>query len=231
VVLLDMNFHSGINNGNEGLYWLDEIKRQMPQTAVVLFTAYADIDLAVTGLKRGAALNRMKEILQHARDEQKKREKYFEFILDSVDTGILVVDDEHGFVLRSNKAALRLLGREAVTHINQVKDKMKNFSVRESYTMLGGKRVRIVGFNDIKGELAKPMLKEQCTLSVDVQPADLLVYADEGLVSRVVSNLMKNAAEAIGLSISRQIMRVSNGSINLINDEAHGQTIFRLTFP
>ena len=55
VVLLDMNFHSGINNGNEGLYWLREIKRTQPQTAVVLFTAYADIELAVTGLKDGAA--------------------------------------------------------------------------------------------------------------------------------------------------------------------------------
>ncbi len=54
VVLLDMNFHSGINNGNEGLYWLREIKRLRPQTAVVLFTAYADIELAVTGLKDGA---------------------------------------------------------------------------------------------------------------------------------------------------------------------------------
>ena len=55
VVLLDMNFHSGINNGNEGLYWLREIKKASPQTAVVLFTAYADIELAVTGLKDGAA--------------------------------------------------------------------------------------------------------------------------------------------------------------------------------
>ncbi len=55
VVLLDMNFHSGINNGNEGLYWLREIKKARPQTAVVLFTAYADIELAETGLKDGAA--------------------------------------------------------------------------------------------------------------------------------------------------------------------------------
>ena len=54
VVLLDMNFRSGINNGNEGLYWLREIKRLHPQTQVVLFTAYADIQLAVTGLKEGA---------------------------------------------------------------------------------------------------------------------------------------------------------------------------------
>ena len=54
VVLLDMNFHSGVNNGNEGLYWLREIKRMQPSIAVVLFTAYADIQLAVTGIKDGA---------------------------------------------------------------------------------------------------------------------------------------------------------------------------------
>lgn len=54
VVLLDMNFSSGLNTGNEGLYWLREIKRLRPQTQVVLFTAYADINLAVTGLKDGA---------------------------------------------------------------------------------------------------------------------------------------------------------------------------------
>ena len=54
VVLLDMNFSAGLNTGNEGLYWLREIKRIRPQTQVVLFTAYADINLAVTGLKEGA---------------------------------------------------------------------------------------------------------------------------------------------------------------------------------
>lgn len=53
VVLLDMNFSSGINSGNEGLYWLREIKSLRPQTEVVLFTAYADIQLAVTGIKEG----------------------------------------------------------------------------------------------------------------------------------------------------------------------------------
>ena len=55
VVLLDMNFRSGINTGNEGLYWLREIKKLQPDTQVVLFTAYADIELAVNGLKEGAA--------------------------------------------------------------------------------------------------------------------------------------------------------------------------------
>ena len=55
VVLLDMNFGRGVNNGNEGLFWLQEILRLQPGTPVVLFTAYADIDLAVNGLKLGAA--------------------------------------------------------------------------------------------------------------------------------------------------------------------------------
>ncbi len=54
VVLLDMNFHTDINTGNEGLYWLSEIKKRCPDMAVVLFTAYADIQLAVEGMKRGA---------------------------------------------------------------------------------------------------------------------------------------------------------------------------------
>ena len=54
VVLLDMNFHTDINTGNEGLYWLSEIKKRRPDIEVVLFTAYADIQLAVEGMKRGA---------------------------------------------------------------------------------------------------------------------------------------------------------------------------------
>lgn len=54
VVLLDMNFTSEVNTGNEGLYWLSELKAKYPKLQVVLFTAYADIALAVEGMKRGA---------------------------------------------------------------------------------------------------------------------------------------------------------------------------------
>ena len=54
VVLLDMNFTAGINTGNEGFYWLSEIRRCDANVAVVLFTAYAEIDLAVRALKEGA---------------------------------------------------------------------------------------------------------------------------------------------------------------------------------
>lgn len=316
-----------------------------------------------------ASLNRVKDILRHARDEQKEREKYFELIIDSVDTGILVLDDSRGIVLRCNKAALRLLGRDAVTHISQVEDRLGSLSVREAYTTLKGRRVKILAMSDIKGELANqeidswvklirvltheimntitpivslsdtmlkqagdgrreelevinrtsrelirfvenyrkfthvpkpvpqlfyvksfiermarlaaPLMKPGCTVSIGVEPADLLVYADEGLLGRVLSNLLKNAAEAmaegghvsvkaytgeddaviidvtddgqpipddvaahifipffttkkdgsgIGLSISRQIMRVSNGSIQLVQDKEKGLKTFRLTF-
>ena len=55
VVLLDLNFSAGINTGNEGLFWLSEIKKEDASIQVVLFTAYADIDLAVRGIKEGAA--------------------------------------------------------------------------------------------------------------------------------------------------------------------------------
>lgn len=316
-----------------------------------------------------ASLNRVKEILRHARDEQIEREKYFELIIDSVDTGILVLDDERGVVLRCNKAALKLLQMEVVTHVNQIKDRLESLSVRDAYTTLKGRRVRIVAISDIKGELAnqeidswvklirvltheimntitpivslsevmltqaeggrkaelevinrtskelvrfvenyrkfthvptpvpqlfyvKPFLermarlaeqrmKPGCTVGVDVSPEDLLVYADEGLIGRVVSNLLKNAVEAVGgdgsvsvraytgdddkvvvdvtddgepipddvaahvfvpffttkkdgsgvgLSISRQIMRVSNGTIQLVQDRCNKLTTFRLTF-
>ena len=54
VVLLDMNFTDALNSGNEGLYWLHEIRKIDSTLPVVLFTAYADIDLAVRGIKEGA---------------------------------------------------------------------------------------------------------------------------------------------------------------------------------
>ena len=54
VILLDMNFDTDTNTGNEGLFWLSEIKKVNPAVEVVLFTAYADIALAVEGMKRGA---------------------------------------------------------------------------------------------------------------------------------------------------------------------------------
>ena len=54
LVLLDMNFTTGANNGNEGLYWLQELLKMDSKLVVILFTAYGDIDLAVNAMKYGA---------------------------------------------------------------------------------------------------------------------------------------------------------------------------------
>ncbi len=54
-VLLDMNFSPGVNSGQDGLFWLRTVKKRHPGTPVVLMTAYANVQLAVKGLKAGAA--------------------------------------------------------------------------------------------------------------------------------------------------------------------------------
>lgn len=54
-ILLDMNFVQGVNTGHEGLFWLSAIHRRHPDIPIVLVTAYADVKLAVKGLKNGAA--------------------------------------------------------------------------------------------------------------------------------------------------------------------------------
>ncbi|MCW0484481.1 sigma-54-dependent transcriptional regulator [Gaoshiqia sediminis] len=54
LVLLDMNFKAGVNTGNEGIYWLQQIKENHPEISVVLITAYGDVELAVKALKSGA---------------------------------------------------------------------------------------------------------------------------------------------------------------------------------
>src|ERR1700730_8433613 len=55
IILLDMNFNSSINTGNEGLFWLKKIREFGSEAAVIMITAYGDIDLAVRSLKEGAA--------------------------------------------------------------------------------------------------------------------------------------------------------------------------------
>ena len=54
VILLDMNFKKGVNDGEEGLYWLQQILKIDPQAVVVLITAYGEVDLAVKAMKNGA---------------------------------------------------------------------------------------------------------------------------------------------------------------------------------
>ena len=333
------------------------------------------------------SLNRIKLFLQHTREEQMDREKYYEQILNAVDTGILVVDN-HDNILQHNQAALRLLDTDVLTHMNQVKGKLKDehLAKHETQAMLKDKHVRIIALSDVSHELSnqevdswiklirvltheimntitpvtslsetlltrvtedkdlkqgletihktgtellafvnnyrrfthvpqpqpalfyvEPFLERMALLcnhevEISVSPKDLLVYADESLLSHVVTNLLKNAVEAfkekeredkqecrsadlqsaaskkafirlqayanvqesiiidvsnnaglipedvashifipffttkpegsgIGLSLSRQIMRVSGGSLSLHQDKTQGITTFRIIIP
>lgn len=54
VVLLDMNFKAGINTGNEGIYWLNQILEYKPGISVIMITAYGDVELAVKAVRNGA---------------------------------------------------------------------------------------------------------------------------------------------------------------------------------
>lgn len=98
VVLLDMNFTAGINSGNEGIFWLNRIKQQSADTEVVLFTAYGDIDLAVTGIKKGA----------------------FDFIVKPWDNEKLVATLRNAYTLRKSKGEVK--------HLKEMKRELINES-------------------------------------------------------------------------------------------------------
>ena len=66
VILLDMNFSAGINNGNEGFYWLNRILSHDPMACVVFITAFSDVELAVQAMKKGAT-----DFIQKSWDESK----------------------------------------------------------------------------------------------------------------------------------------------------------------
>jgi DNA-binding NtrC family response regulator len=54
IIMLDMNFSAGVNSGNEGLFWLSEIKKRLKDIPVLMITAYGDSELAVKAIKLGA---------------------------------------------------------------------------------------------------------------------------------------------------------------------------------
>ena len=111
VVLLDMNFSAGINTGNEGLFWLSEIKKEDASIQVVLFTAYADIDFAVRGIKEGAAdfvvkpwdNAKLLETLKTAYNIRTANHKGFSIVTDK-----LVVSKESGMFWGESNAMQQL---------------------------------------------------------------------------------------------------------------------------
>lgn len=376
--------------------------RRNIKKVIFLFDAIDNVDFSFNFPMQGVSkndrilhqsLNRIKAFLQHTREEQMEREKYYEKILNMVDAGIMVVDS-HDNVLQHNQAALRLLDTDVLTHLNQVREKLKDehLSKHETATMIKDKPVRIIAFSDVSHELSnqeidswiklirvltheimntitpvtslsetllkeleedmhwegrfatcpnspkekdlrigletihktgtellsfvnnyrrfthvpqpqpslfyvEPFLNRMAMLcnhevSIEVSPKDLLVYADESLIAHVVTNLLKNAVEAIkekestevsedkhafirikayaneqeaividvtnnagiipddiaahifipffttkkegsgiGLSLSRQIMRVSGGTLSLHQNKEENTTTFRIVIP
>ena len=338
-----------------------------------MFDAIDNIDYSfnfategVTGADRlmNMSLNRIKRILQRARDEALEREKYYEQIINAADTGILVVN-EKGNILQHNRAAEKLLDNKVLTHLDQIRNQLwkSGLSVHETEARLKGKKVSIFTVSDIDKELAnrevdswvklirvltheimntvtpitslsatllknargeqhdgletinktgreliafvenyrkfthvptpkpdlfyfKPFAERMASLTgrridISVEPDDMMIYADEGLIAHVMTNVLKNAVQAtspsapisirafindmdntvvditnvgepipddvaqhifvpffttkkegsgIGLSLSRQIMRMSDGSISLKQNKEKREVTFELVF-
>jgi len=89
IIILDMNFNGLVNTGNEGIYWLSRIKEVDKEVAVILITAYGDLDLAIKSLKNGASdflvkpweneklIKSIKEILVNKKSGKPKIENIF----------------------------------------------------------------------------------------------------------------------------------------------------------
>mgnify|MGYP001801966779 CR=1 FL=1 len=128
IVLLDMNFSAGVNTGNEGLFWLNEIKKKSPNTSVIMMTAYGAVDLAVKALKQGASdfilkpwnnerlLTTVKSALELRKSKQeinqlKKKEKGLK----------QVINDDKSHIVGNSKAltnVLNLVRKVAKTDVN-----------------------------------------------------------------------------------------------------------------
>lgn len=111
VILLDMNFSLGVNSGQDGMLWLSAIHRRHPDIPVVLVTAYADVKLAVRGLKNGATdfvtkpwdNDELIRVLKDATDKTKEVAPLHEVEMEHVRK---VVDKCHGNMTK----AAELLG-------------------------------------------------------------------------------------------------------------------------
>lgn len=109
IVLLDMNFSAGVNTGNEGLFWLREIKKKAAHISVIMMTAYGAVDLAVEALKEGAA----------------------DFILKPWNNEKLLITVKSAYQLRKSKKEIHLL-KEKEQHLKQHINQDKNFIIGNS---------------------------------------------------------------------------------------------------
>lgn len=112
IILLDMNYSAGINSGNEGLFWLNEVKKIDPEIPIILFTAYADIELAVKALKSGAS----------------------DFVVKPWDNAKLLATLQSAMALRQSRKEVKRL-KEKQTILNSELSKESDFCLGKSPLM------------------------------------------------------------------------------------------------
>ncbi|MFS4494260.1 sigma-54-dependent transcriptional regulator [Maribacter sp. 2308TA10-17] len=128
IVLLDMNFSAGVNTGNEGLFWLREIRKKAPQTSVIMMTAYGAVDLAVKALKEGATDFVLKpwnndKLLATVKSAYELRKSRKEINKLKQKEGQLkqVINQNKNYIIGNSRAltsVLNLVGKVAKTDVN-----------------------------------------------------------------------------------------------------------------
>ncbi|RIV69534.1 sigma-54-dependent transcriptional regulator [Flagellimonas aequoris] len=128
IVLLDMNFSAGVNTGNEGLFWLNEIKKKSPNTSVIMMTAYGAVDLAVKALKQGASdfvlkpwnNERLMTTVKSAYELRKSKQEIYN--LKKKENNLKqVINEGRNFIIGQSKAltaVLNLVAKVAKTDVN-----------------------------------------------------------------------------------------------------------------
>jgi DNA-binding NtrC family response regulator len=126
IVMLDMNFTAGVNSGNEGLFWLREIKAKAPLISIIMMTAYGDIDLAVNAIKEGASdfvlkpwnNDKLLATIKSAYSLSKSQKKN---LPSKQDDGNLNQVIDHNYIIGNSKAltnVLELVRKVAKTDVN-----------------------------------------------------------------------------------------------------------------
>ena len=123
IIILDMNFNGLVNTGNEGIFWLNKILQQHPETAVILMTAYADIDLAIRGLKEGASDFLMKPW---------KNEK----IIESINSILCNKKSTHTKKKETTSSSVEIIGDSDV--MNDVFTKLKKVAPTDANVLILG---------------------------------------------------------------------------------------------
>lgn len=121
-IILDMNFSLGINTGQDGIFWLQAVKKRHPNIPIILLTAYADVNLAVRGLKNGAADFAVKpwdndELIRKIKDAVDKSNEIIP--LDKIEASQMqkAMDKAHGNLTQ----AAEMLGITRQTLYNKLK--------------------------------------------------------------------------------------------------------------